>query len=108
MLEQFARFFSNLVLFEQDVHEHIEKAAIRLCISLLQEKKNLDKNFLRRNMLKIHEDTDRISVLKFFLLKWVENFNENFGKEYMLRKAPLRNNTKVINLRVFKKKQTYL
>jgi len=102
LLEQFARFFSNLVLFDENASEHIEKAAIRLCMSLLLDKKKFDKNFLRRNMLKIHEEDDRLTHLKIFLLKWVENFNDNFSKAFMLHTAPLKSNTRVINLRLGK------
>jgi len=89
LIECFANFFSK-VFDDEGIVDHGRKAVLRLCISLLLERKKWDKLFLKRSIIQGHQAEDKINYLQVFILKWIENFTQEFTDYYMVAKSPLK------------------
>lgn len=103
LLECFARFFATLLIQDERRADQIVTATLRVCISLLCSKKRLDKLFLKRSLIRDFSQDDQVTYLRTFLLKWIENFNENFTEMFMLHKSPLHINERKIREKMIKK-----
>ena len=103
-MECFARFFAGiLVLDDIGLDELIAKAVLRICIALVSARKKLDKLFVKRSFIGDHDQDDQVTSLKIFLLKWIENFNEEFTENFMLKKSVLKLNEKKVKEKLVKK-----
>ena len=103
LLECFARFFASLLSIDETSSDQISLTALRVCISLTSSRKKLDKIFLKRSMISDHNEDDKVTHLKIFLLKWVENFNEGFTENFLLHKGSLRINERKVKETLIKK-----
>jgi len=103
LLECFARFFASVLTLNETSSDQISLTALRVCISLTSSKKKLDKIFLKRSMIGDHNEDDKVTHLKIFLLKWVENFNEGFTENFLLHKSSLRINERKVKEKLIKK-----
>jgi len=108
LMECFAKFFSKLADDEKLVN-YLKKAVLRLCISLVLERKKWDKLFFKRSIIKEHSGNDKVTQLHVFLLKWIENFSQSFTENYMVVNSPLRLNEKRVSQRMGKARpSTYM
>jgi len=113
LVECFVRFFSKLVINVEDemMVAHFRKAILRLCLSLVLERKKWDKLFLKRSLIQEHIADDRVTYLNVFMLKWIENFSNNFTESYMVSKSPLQITEKLVEEKIqlgLRKRGTYL
>ena len=92
LIECFVRFFANLITENETNLINLRKAILRLCISLVLERKKWDKLFLKRSLIKEHSGDDKVMHLYVFMLKWIENYSETFKEHYMIAKSPLKLN----------------
>jgi hypothetical protein len=56
-----------------------QKAMTRLCISLLLRRRKHDKIFLKRDLVDVPHDDEKVTNLTMFLYKWIENFSESIA-----------------------------
>jgi len=108
LVECFAKFFSKLV-DDDKLLIPVRKAVLRLCISLVLERKKWDKLFFKRSLIKEHSGDDKVTYLNVFMLKWIENFSHNFTENFMVANSPLKLTARGINERVTKSRySTYM
>jgi hypothetical protein len=71
LIEYFANFFDRLVQHDKTSVEEVRKVILRVCISLLLERKEKDKYFKKRSMIKENYAQDQCTQLYLFIQKWI-------------------------------------
>jgi len=102
LVECFAKFFSKLIDADEKLIIGVRKAILRLCISLVLERKKWDKLFFKRSLIKDHSGDDKVTHLYVFMLKWIENFSHSFTENYMVANSPLKLSSRSVHERVSK------
>ena len=111
LIECFVRFFANLITDDEAILQHFRKAILRLCITLVLERKKWDKLFLKRSLIKEISGEYKMIYLHFFMIKWIENYSQKFTDHFMIAKSPLHIDEEEVKQRINhadKRRGTYL